>query len=114
MPLVSIRTNVSLERKAELALASSATAVVAQALGKPESVTMASVESGVSMTFGVTSEPTALFEVEGIELISEPAEDLCRVLSDLAEETIGVDSSRTFVKLGNVPRGYWAGNRKVY
>ena len=114
MPLVSIRTNVSLERKAELVLASSATTAVAQALGKPESVTMASVESGVTMTFGVTPEPTALFEVEGIELIPEPTEDHCLAFSDIAEDIIGVSASRTFVKLSNIPRGYWAGNRKVY
>ncbi len=75
---------------------------------------MALVETGVAMTFGGTPEPTALFEVEGIELLAEPAAGLCQRLSDLAEERLGVPAARTFVKLGHVPRGYWAGNRKVY
>ena len=114
MPLVRIQTNAQLQKNEETALATSATTVVAEVLGKPESVTMAVVETGLSMTFGGTPEPTALFEVEGIELGGEPAEGLCQGLSDLAEEKLGVPASRTFVKLGNVPRGYWAGNRKVY
>lgn len=114
MPLVRIQTNAQLQKNEETALATSATTVVAELLGKPESVTMAVVETGLPMTFGGTPEPTVLFEVEGIELDGEPAEGLCIGLSDLAEEKLGVPADRTFLKLGNVPRGYWAGNRKVY
>ena len=111
---LEFRQTPQLQKNEETALATSATTVVAELLGKPESVTMAVVETGLPMTFGGTPEPTVLFEVEGIELDGEPAEGLCIVLSDLAEEKLGVPADRTFLKLGNVPRGYWAGNRKVY
>tara|TARA_R110002096_G_scaffold113320_8_gene246395 strand:- start:5711 stop:6055 length:345 start_codon:yes stop_codon:yes gene_type:complete len=114
MPLVRIQTNVSLGKQSEKRLAAAATGVVAQELGKPESITMAVVESGLSMTFGGTLAPTALFEVEGIELTADPADALCQALSDLAAADLGVPADRTFVKLTKVPRGYWAGNRKVY
>jgi phenylpyruvate tautomerase PptA (4-oxalocrotonate tautomerase family) len=114
MPLVRIQTNVALECSDADALANSATAIVARELGKPESITMAAVEAGAVMTFGGTGEPTALFEIEGIDMSAEPADFLCQALTDLAESSLGVEAARVFVKLTNVPRGYWAGDRKVY
>ena len=114
MPLVRIQTNVDLAKEEAESLASETAAIVAPAIGKPVGITMAIVEASVPMSFGESSDPTALFEIEGIELDAEPAGALCDGLSDLAEERLGVDSSRVFVKLTRVPRGYWAGNRKVY
>ncbi len=114
MPLVRIQTNTSLDGDSENRLAAEATAIVARELGKPESITMAVVESGRSMTFGGTTEPTALIEVEGIELSADTAEGLSESFSNFSEDRLGVPASRTFVKLTTVPRGHWAGNRKVY
>lgn len=114
MPLIQIQTNVTASPDQSNGLLSQATEIAARELGKPASVMMATLDAGKAMTFGGTSEPTALFEIEGIELSPEPADALCQQLSDLAEKQLQVPANRVFVKLTNVPRGYWAGNRKVY
>lgn len=114
MPLITIQTNAAITATEEEKLLSKATTITANHLGKPESVTMAIAKSGVAMSFGGTTEPTALFEVEGIELSSEPAGELCGELCDLSEKLLAVPADRVFVKLTNTPRGMWGGNRKVY
>ena len=114
MPLVRITTNVPFDHPSSVRLCGEVTEIVARELGKPESITMAILEAGTVVTFGGAPDPSALFEIEGIELSSDPSEALCQKLSDLAEAQMEVPSDRVFVKLTNVPRGYWAGNRKVY
>ncbi len=114
MPLIQIRTNVSLSEEATTELLKEATTITARELGKPESIMMATASTGAAMLFGGTDGPTALFEIEGIELTPEPAKGLCEALSDLAESHLEASADRVFVKLTNVPRGNWAGNRKVY
>jgi len=114
MPLVKIHTNVSPPESERESLAAEAGAIVAEEIGKPESIMMARLEAGACLTFGGTAEPSALFEIEGIELSADPTEALCHRLSDLAEARLGAPAARVFVKLTHVPRGAWAGNRKVY
>ena len=114
MPLIQIRTNVSLSEEATASLLKEATTITARELGKPESIMMATASTGAAMLFGGTDGATALFEIEGIELSPDPAGALCEALSDLAEAHLKAPADRVFVKLTNVPRGQWAGNRKVY
>ncbi|MDA7920335.1 phenylpyruvate tautomerase MIF-related protein [Verrucomicrobiales bacterium] len=114
MPLIQIRTNVPLSEEATNELLKKATTIAARELGKPESIMMATASTGAPMLFGGTDGPTALFEIEGIELSSDPANALCLALSELAEAELQAPADRVFVKLTNVPRGNWAGNRKVY
>jgi phenylpyruvate tautomerase PptA (4-oxalocrotonate tautomerase family) len=114
MPLIRIQTNVVASSEQSSGFLTQATEITARGLGKPASVMMATLDAGKAMTFGGSSEPTALFEIEGIELSPEPTDALCQQLSDLAEKELQVPGNRVFVKLTNVPRGYWAGNRKVY
>lgn len=114
MPLVRITTNVPFDHPSSVRLCGEVTSIVSKELGKPESITMAVLEAGAAMTFGGAPDPSALFEIEGIELPSDPTDALCQSLSDLAESLMEVPQDRVFVKLTNVPRGYWAGNRKVY
>lgn len=114
MPLVRIQTNADLDTAICHELMVESARIVAQELGKPESIMMAVVEPRTAMTFGGTIDPTALFEIEGIELEDEPAGPLCEALSDLIERIAAVPAQRVFVKLANVPRGYWAGSRRVF
>lgn len=114
MPLIKIQTNQGIPAEAAAGILSRATAITARELGKPESIMMATLGTETAMTLGGSADPTALFEIEGIELSPEPTESLCRQLCDLAEESLSVPANRVFVKLTNVPRGCWGGNRKVY
>jgi len=114
MPLIQIRTNVSLSKEATNELLKEATTIAARELGKPESIIMATASTGAAMMFGGTDAPTALFEIEGIELSAEPTGALCTALCDIAAEHLSTPPDRVFVKLTNVPRGLWGGNRKVY
>lgn len=114
MPLLQITTNQEVARPQAEAITTEAGKIVAETIGKPESVMMAFLRPDACLSFGGSFEPAALFEIEGIELPPEPTEALSNQLSDFAEENLDVPASRVFVKLTNVPRGNWAGNRKVY
>lgn len=114
MPLLQITTNQEVARPDAEVITMEAGRIVAETIGKPESVMMASLRSDACLAFGGTFDPAALFEIEGIELSAEFSDMLSNRLSDLAEENLTVPASRVFVKLTNVPRGNWAGNRRVF
>ena len=114
MPLVKIQTTASLSPEVADAFAAEVIRVVCRELGKPESVTMAVVECDRIMSYAGVPGPTALFEIEGIELGPDPTAPLAESLCELAKNSLGVEESRVFVKLTNVPRGFWAGGRKVF
>lgn len=113
MPLVSIYTNTSPEGEAELL--SEVTSLVANSVNKPESITMAKLHGSIPMAFGSNSEkPTALFEIDGIDLSADFAEILTSQLCVFAEKNLNTPADRVFVKLVSTPRGMWGGNGKVY
>lgn len=114
MPLIRVTTNVALGDEVAQGLAVDAGAILSETLGKPERVCMALVEAGKPLAFGGSGESAALFEIEGIETGAGPTGPLCEALSDFAEERLGVAAERVFVKVTDVPRGYWAGNRRVF
>jgi len=114
MPLVKIQTNQPLDDDTARAIARSATTIVAEALGKPEAVTMAIVRGGVALTFGGSDEPAALCEIEGLGSSDDVMPALVEGLGSLAESELSVPGSRTFIKLNSVPRGFWGQDRKVF
>jgi phenylpyruvate tautomerase PptA (4-oxalocrotonate tautomerase family) len=113
MPLVTIYCSNKVADPEDLL--EKVTSLVAGELGKPESITMARLEDEATLAFGgKTDPPSALFEIEGIELPVDKAGPLTERLCLLAEETLTTPQNRVFVKLSNVPRGMWGGNGKVY
>ena len=114
MPLVKVQTTASLDPATADIFAAEVIRIVCRELGKPESVTMAVIEGDRIMSYAGVPGPTALFEIEGIELGADPTASLAEGLCDLAKKSLGVEEGRVFVKLTNVPRGFWAGRRKVF
>lgn len=113
MPLVSIYTSNPVSNPSEIL--TDVTKLVAAELGKPESITMAKLEPQSHLAFGgSTSEPAALFEIEGIELSDETALPLTEKLCRFAEDKLATPRNRVFVKLASIPRGMWGGNGRVY
>ncbi|MEO0417217.1 MAG: phenylpyruvate tautomerase MIF-related protein [Verrucomicrobiota bacterium] len=110
MPLLTISTTqpVSDDQLVEAA------GMVANVLGKPKSIMMGRALQTAAMSFGEATSHIALFEIEGIELSSDPTEELTSKLCDFAERELEVPAQLVFVKLTNVPRGNWGGNNKVY
>ena len=110
-PSLILTTNVELEDKA--GFVKSASAAVAAALSKPESYVAVSVTTNADgMSFGGTTDPTALGCVYSIGAINqENNAALTAAVSELLEKHGGVPNDRIYINFFDVPRANcgWSG-----
>lgn len=114
MPLIKIKTNAIVSPRNLSELLSEATAITADILDKPESIFMASAETEAAMMFGGKVVPTALFEIEALDYSEGLSQGLVNALTDLAGHLLKVQAEQVFVKITDVPRGSWAGGKRIY
>ena len=114
MPLVTLYSNVERAPEIVTELLREATTITARELEKPESIVMARACMGDPMAMAGTEDPTLLVEVEGLGAEDTASQGLTDAFCDLGQSALGVDPSRTFVKLHDVPRGRWGSNHKVF
>lgn len=114
MPLIKIKTNAIVSPKNLAELLAESTAITADILDKPVSIFMASAETEAAMMFGGKVVPTALFEIEALDYDEGLSQGLVNALTDLAGHLLKAPAEHVFVKITNVPRGSWAGSKKIY
>ncbi len=110
MPYLRIQTNLTPEPAARKALLETASARVAQALGKPESYVMVALEAGTAMAFAGSDAPLAYLELKSIGLPSESTSDLSRELCALIESALGIPGERVYIEFTDAPRHLWGWN----
>ena len=111
MPYLNIVTNQSIND--ETALLKAASKAVAQASGKPESYVMISVESKTAMSFGGSTEPTALLDYRSLGLPSD-RKALSDALCSMIEDQIGVSGSRTYISMTDSERQNWGWDHSTF
>jgi len=114
MPVLKIQTNRILPEEAAKALASKASALVAEQLGKPESYVMTSVESNAAMTFAGTDAPLAFLELKSIGLPESATADASRALCELVSGETGIDAARIYIEFSDAPRKMWGWNSGTF
>ncbi|MDF1852618.1 MAG: phenylpyruvate tautomerase MIF-related protein [Verrucomicrobiales bacterium] len=114
MPLVTLYSNADPAPETVAGLLQEATTITAQELEKPESIVMARARLGEPMAMAGTTAPTFLVEVEGLGASDSATQGLTDAFCELGQRVLGVDPTRTFVKLHDVPRGRWGSNHKVF
>ena len=111
MPYLNIVTNQTIHDEAALLKAASKT--VSQASGKPESYVMIAVESKTAMSFGGTTEPTALLDYRSLGLPSD-RKAFSAALCSMIEEQIGVSGSRTYISMTDAERRNWGWDHSTF
>ena len=114
MPFLKIQTNRILPEEDARALASKASALVADQLGKPERYVMTSVESNPAMSFAGTDAPLAFLELKSIGLPETATADASRALCELVESTTGIDPERIYIEFSDAPRKMWGWNNGTF
>jgi len=109
MPFISLKTNVKIDEKKEISLKERLGESIGIIPGKSEAWLMLDFEGDCRMYFKGSDSPLAFFEVKIFGGISENTanvftETLCR----LAEEELGVEKSRVYVKYEETK--YWGWN----
>ena len=107
MPFLRIQTNQPLAAQASGALAQTASAKVAEILGKPESYVMVSVEYNPAMTFGGSTQPLAYLELKSIGLPESMTGPASAALCELVNSATGIDPARVYIEFTDAPRKMW-------
>lgn len=110
MPFLRIQTNHALDTGRAGALASDASTLVADQLGKPERYVMVSVEHNPVMQFAGSDGPLAYLELKSIGLPESATAGLSEALCRLVSDSTGVDSERIYIEFSDAPRKMWGWN----
>ena len=114
MPFLKIQTNQLLPEASAKGLASKASALVAEQLGKPESYVMTSVENNPAMTFAGTDAPLAFLELKSIGLPESATADASRALCELVAGETAIDAARIYIEFSDAPRKMWGWNNSTF
>lgn len=111
MPYLNIVTNQPVNDEAALLKAASNT--VAHASGKPESYVMIAVESKTAMSFGGSSEPTAILDYRSLGLPAD-RKAFSDALCSMIEQQLGVAGSRVYISMTDAERQNWGWDHSTF
>ncbi len=114
MPLLRIQTNQPMEPAAREALASRASALVAEMLGKPESYVMVLVEPVQTALFGGSAAPLAYLELKSIGLPESATADFSARLASLLQERLDIPPDRVYIEFADAARHLWGWNGATF
>ncbi len=112
MPLLTIKTNITLVNKQQLAETASLT--VANILGKPESYVMVHVQDEQCLIFGGENDPCALLELKSLGLPENMTADLSTRLCDFIFTETGITTRRTYIEFSNPERHMWGWDQRTF
>jgi phenylpyruvate tautomerase len=114
MPFLRIQTNQPLRDTEARSLATRASAVVAEQLGKPERYVMISVESNPAMLFAGTDAPLAYLELKSIGLPESTTTETSRALCGMLTSATGIEPDRIYIEFSDAPRKMWGWNNGTF
>ncbi|HHH38885.1 MAG TPA: hypothetical protein ENK50_04845 [Sedimenticola sp.] len=114
MPLLKIMTNLEIPPERRQPLLETASARVAEMLGKPESYVMVALEPGRPMRFAGSDAPLAYLELKSIGLPREGTRDLSAKLCGLISGELGIPANRIYIEFSNAERDMWGWNGATF
>ncbi len=108
MPVLSIQTNVATDDSE--AFLKSASAMVADALSKPESYVMVQLVDKQKMSFAGTIEPLAYVELKSLGLMEQQTKALSKKVCGLISQQFGIDASRIYIEFSAPARAMFGWN----
>lgn len=110
MPVLSIRTNISLPQHRRDTLLMRLSGEIATALGKPERYVMIIFEHERPMIFAKTDAPAAYLELKSLGLAEDQTTDLSELLCRLMESELGIPRDRVYIEFADPPRPFFGWN----
>jgi phenylpyruvate tautomerase len=107
MPYLKIQTNHAIDAATAAQFIKSASRLVAEGLGKPESYVMVALEPPLPMVFAGSDEPTVFMELKSIGLAESKTPKLSESLCQLINAELGVPSNRIYIEFQDAPRKMW-------
>ncbi len=114
MPLLKLRTNVSVEGDKSAHLMAALSQLLAKETGKPERYVMVEVKGGRNMMFGGSTDPLAYVECKSIGLSTAQAKSLSLSLSQVLGAELQLDSDRIYIEFSNHPAELWGWNGATF
>ncbi|RLA25595.1 MAG: hypothetical protein DRQ62_02055 [Gammaproteobacteria bacterium] len=114
MPLIKLRTNVSIADDKTPQLMSELSQLLASETGKPERYVMVEIEGQRNMLFGGSSEPVAYVECKSIGLSSAQAKSLSPSISQLLNTRLQISADRVYIEFSNCPAEFWGWNGSTF
>ncbi len=114
MPYLSVTTSKAIGGWHAKEYLHAATTLVANQLGKPESVVMTALHQPQVMSFGGNDAPCAMLELSALALEDERVPELYRTLHDLTVERLALPGDRVFINFHDLPRGRWGSDGRLF
>ena len=114
MPLLSLKTNISLDQAATQSLVTKTSATVADILAKPESYVMVVVQPEQAMSFAGDTSPCALVELRSLGLPEEKTGEMSSQLCDFLQQHTGIPSARIYIEFISPARHLWGWDRRTF
>jgi phenylpyruvate tautomerase PptA (4-oxalocrotonate tautomerase family) len=110
MPTLRVITNVDLVSIERSELLASASRLVADLLGKPESYVMVILEGGRDLSFASSEAPAAYLELKSIGLPESRTPELAGALCDWLAEHLAIPSERVYIEFAAPARHLFGWN----
>jgi len=112
MPLLEITTNIVVESAQDIA--SKASKLAAEMLGKPESYVMVKLQSEQVLLFAGTDEAAAHIKLKSLGLAEDRTKELSTILCHFAETELGIKSARIYIEFANPARHMWGWDNTTF
>ncbi|HHJ13540.1 MAG TPA: hypothetical protein ENJ79_04070 [Gammaproteobacteria bacterium] len=107
MPLLTIETNIELDDSRARNLAATASARIADTLGKPEHYVMVSVRRNPAMCFGGSDAPLAYLELKSLGLPEERTAEFSNALAAFLQQELALAADRVYIEFASPARHMW-------
>ncbi|MDJ0783599.1 MAG: phenylpyruvate tautomerase MIF-related protein [Desulfosarcinaceae bacterium] len=114
MPYFAIQTNQELNETERADLLQSASAFVAEMLGKSEAYVMVAIDAGAALSFGGSRAPSALVTLRSIGLPVEQCTEYAARISQFLETSLHLPRDRVFIDFADLQRDRFAWNGKTF
>ncbi|MCK5355529.1 MAG: hypothetical protein KAJ63_10460 [Methyloprofundus sp.] len=114
MPLMKLRTNVSLADDKTTELMSELSQLLASETGKPERYVMVELKGDRNMLFGGSADPVAYVECKSIGLSTAQAKSLSQSISEVLSAQLHINADRVYIEFSNCPAEFWGWNGSTF
>lgn len=114
MPLLTISTNISIDRARQQQVARQASATVSDLLGKPERYVMVIINADQAMVFAGSDEACAYLQLKSLGLPENQTAEFSSRLCELVRETLSVPVDRIYIEFSGPDRHLWGWNSATF
>lgn len=112
MPLLEITSNTAITDSS--GIAESASKLVADILGKPETYVMVKIQAEQSLIFAGSNEPAAHVKLKSLGLPEKNTTDLSEKLCAFISAELNISSARIYIEFASPERHMWGWDGRTF